>query len=275
MQQIRQNSRTDCLNRVNPSAEKQAIAASFGKAAKQYDASAAFQRRVGHRLLEQLPVLAHTSHWLDVGCGTGYFTRQLQGQHYQTTAVDLSFQMLEQAQARCQGQGDFQHADAEALPFADNTFDAAFSSLALQWCRDLRVPLKELKRVVKPGGVIGFTTLAEGSLFELQQSWQAVDQALHVNQYAGESALVQAVESAGFTDYQLVVEPVVMHYESAFALMKDLKGIGATHLSQHRRQGLFGRTALNLIEQAYASFRDHTGQLPATYQVCFGVLNND
>ncbi|GAB6260237.1 malonyl-ACP O-methyltransferase BioC [Photobacterium sp. R1] len=275
MQQIRQNSRVEPLNPVNPSAEKQAIAASFGKAARQYDQSAAFQRLVGHRLLEQLPVFAHASHWLDVGCGTGYFTRQLQALQYQTTAVDLSSQMLEQAQARCQGQGEFRHADAEALPFADNTFDAAFSSLALQWCRDLTVPLQELKRVVKPGGVIGFTTLAEGSLSELQHSWQAVDQGLHVNQYESESVLIQAVERAGFTDFQLAVAPVVMHYDSAMALMKDLKGIGATHLSQHRRQGLFGRTTLNLIEQAYAKFRDHTGQLPATYQVCFGVLNND
>ncbi|WP_120510561.1 malonyl-ACP O-methyltransferase BioC [Photobacterium salinisoli] len=253
---------------------KQAIAARFGKAAKHYDQSAAFQRLVGHQLLKTLPCLPEGSHWLDVGCGTGYFTRQLQTRRYQTTAVDLSEPMLAQARVRCDGEGAFCVADAESLPFPDNYFDAAFSSLALQWCSDLAVPLRELQRVVKPGGVIGITTLAEGTLFELERAWQSVDTQLHVNQFDSVTQLSQAVADAGLNAAEISVEPVVMHYQRALDLMKDLKGIGATHLSEQRRQGMFGRTALNRIENAYARFRDSTGQLPATYQVCFGVFTN-
>ncbi|MDO6705617.1 malonyl-ACP O-methyltransferase BioC [Photobacterium sp. 1_MG-2023] len=274
MQPIKSMNQTDSVFWKVQSAEKQAIAASFGKAASGYDQSAAFQRRVGHLLLDRRPDVIAGTHWLDVGCGTGYFTQQLQQLNCRTTAVDLSLSMLEQAQLRCQHQGVFQLADAEALPFEDQRFDAAFSSLALQWCRDLSVPLKELRRVVKPGGWIGFTTLAADSLFELQRAWQAVDQHLHVNKFDSQSALLSAVKAAGFTQFDLSVESVVMHYPSAMALMKDLKGIGATHLSQQRRQGLFGRNTLKRIEDAYASFRDDAGQLPATYQVCFGVLKN-
>lgn len=254
--------------------DKQAIAASFGKAAKHYDQSAAFQRQVGHQLLETLPCLPQGSHWLDTGCGTGYFTRQLQAMDYQTTAIDLSEPMLAQAKARCNGTGVFCVADAESLPFPDNHFDAAFSSLALQWCSDLAVPLRELQRVVKPGGVIGITTLAEGTLFELERAWQSVDTQRHVNQFDSVTRLSQAVADAGLNAAELSVKPVIMHYESALGLMKDLKGIGATHLSEQRRQGMFGRTTLNRIENAYARFRDSTGQLPATYQVCFGVFTN-
>ncbi|UIP29075.1 MULTISPECIES: malonyl-ACP O-methyltransferase BioC [Photobacterium] len=274
MQEISPTVAARLQNKHVTGTDKQAIAASFGKAAKHYDQSAAFQRQVGHQLLDTLPSLPQGSHWLDVGCGTGYFTRQLQAMRYRTTAVDLSELMLAQAKARCDGTGTFCVADAESLPFPDNHFDAAFSSLALQWCSDLAVPLRELQRVVKPGGVIGMTTLAEGSLFELERAWQSVDTQLHVNQFDSVTQLSQAVADAGLNAAELSVQPVVMHYARALDLMKDLKGIGATHLSEPRRQGLFSRTALNLIEQSYARFRDSTGQLPATYQVGFGVFTN-
>lgn len=65
------------------------------------------------------------------------------------------------------------------------------------------------------------------------------------------------------------------HYQSAVGLMKDLKGIGATHLQQKRQHALFGRQTLNALEQAYDVYRDENNLLPATYQVCFGVLIND
>ena len=57
-------------------------------------------------------------------------------------------------------------------------------------------------------------------------------------------------------------------------LMKDLKGIGATHLQQQRQSGLLGRQTFIELERAYDEFRLDNGLLPATYQVCFGVLKN-
>ena len=57
--------------------------------------------------------------------------------------------------------------------------------------------------------------------------------------------------------------------------MKDLKGIGATHLQQKRKNVLLGRQTLNALEHAYDAYRDESNLLPATYQVCFGVLIND
>lgn len=53
--------------------DKEAIASSFGKAADTYDKHAAFQRDVGHRLLEKLPSDLTNKRVLDLGCGTGYF----------------------------------------------------------------------------------------------------------------------------------------------------------------------------------------------------------
>ena len=256
--------------------DKQAIAEAFGRAARHYDKAAAFQRRVGHLLLDQLPALIPAgSRALDLGCGTGYFSEQLQLRGYRVCAADLSVQMLDQAQIRCGDKVSYLEADAENLPLDDNQFDVAFSSLALQWCEDLSVPLRELRRVVKPGGLILFSTLADGSLSELSSSWQRVDQYQHVNNFLSQNAIKLALAQAGGVNHNLEFTPITMHYKTAVELMKDLKGIGATHLQQARKAGLAGRKTIQALESAYDEFRTEDGQLPATYQVCFGVINND
>ncbi|OAN18796.1 malonyl-[acyl-carrier protein] O-methyltransferase BioC [Photobacterium jeanii] len=257
-------------------ADKAAIAAAFGRAAKRYDQSAEFQRIVGHRLMEKLPPMVSVgTRLLDLGCGTGYFSEQLAAKGYQVCAADLSEQMLAQAAQRCGDKVSYQQADAEALPFADNSFDVAFSTLALQWCQDLSVPLAELRRVVKPGGYVLFTTLVENSLKELSYAWQQVDQYQHVNQFLSQKTVKLALAQAGGQIHTLEFPPIIMKYQTAVELMKDLKGIGATHLHNERKAGLASRQTLQALERAYDEFRDEKGQLPATYQVCFGVIIND
>ena len=258
--------------------DKQAVASAFGKAAKNYDNAAAFQRKVGHLLLEELPHLhAVGSHKkaIDIGCGTGYFSAELVKLGFNVTAADLSSEMLVQAKQRCNSDCDYLLADAENLPLADNSYDIAFSSLALQWCDDLAVPLKELKRIVRPGGMIFFTTLVDGSLYELKDAWAQVDQHQHVNDFKTENEIKDALAQTGTQVDKLVFSPIVVHYPSALGLMKDLKGIGATHLQQKRKNVLLGRQTLSALEHAYDAHRDESHLLPATYQVCFGVLIND
>ncbi|KHT62702.1 biotin synthase [Photobacterium gaetbulicola] len=256
--------------------DKQAIADAFGKAAKHYDQSAAFQRQVGHHLLAKLPSFnVAGSQVLDLGCGTGYFSQQLQKRGMQVCATDLSSKMLEQARLRCGGLVRYVEGDAECLPMPDNLFDFAFTSLALQWCDDLSVPLRELRRVVKPGGQIVFSTLVQGSLYELSHAWKQVDQYQHVNQFLSQKAIKLALAQAGCTEVDLEFQPITMYYRSAVDLMKDLKGIGATHIHQGRKAGLAGRKTFKALESAYDEFRHEDNQLPATYQVCFGVIIND
>ncbi|MDD1783683.1 malonyl-ACP O-methyltransferase BioC [Enterovibrio sp. ZSDZ35] len=254
--------------------EKAAIKAAFGRAAATYDKSAAFQRRVGNDLLKR------EADWtgktvLDLGCGTGYFSEKLRDLGAHVVALDLSEQMLEQARQRCGDSVRYVSGDAENLPFDDNHFDAAFSSLALQWCQDLSVPLRELKRVVKPSGKILFSTLINGSLHELKQAWQDVDLHQHVNEFLTLNQVNLALAQAGCQNYTLECKPLVERYPSAMALMRDLKGIGATHLSEGRNAGLSGRARFTALENAYRKFQNEDGSVPATYQVGFGAIHND
>ncbi len=69
-------------------------------------------------------------------------------------------------------------ADAESLPFEDASFDYVFSSLALQWCIDLSYPLREIRRILTANGKGCFSTLVDGSLRELRDSWAKLT---HIN----------------------------------------------------------------------------------------------
>lgn len=278
MSNIMDKSNTAIQTELAVSMDKQAVASAFGKAAKHYDKAAAFQRHVGHLLLDKLPHLHavdNPKEVIDVGCGTGYFSAELFKLGFKVTAADLSAEMLSQAKQRCGDDCRYLHADAENLPVADNCYDLAFSSLALQWCDDLSVPLNELKRVVRPGGMIFFTTLVDGSLVELKKAWAQIDHYQHVNEFKAENEIKVALAQTGLQIDKLIFSPIVTHYQSAVGLMKDLKGIGATHLQHKRQNVLFGRQTLNALEQAYGVYRDENNLLPATYQVCFGVLIND
>ncbi len=254
------------------SRDKIAIANAFSKAACSYDKHAAFQRDVGHRLIEQLPSDLSGLRILDLGCGTGYFSFQLKQLGAAVVCADLSSAMLEQARRRCGDDGmSYVLADAEQLPFDEGEFDIVFSSLALQWCDDLSVPIREMRRVLNNQGTAYFSTLVDGSLTELKQSWRKIDSHQHVNDFIHFNQVKIALAQAQSRKHHLHLAEVTVWYDSAFDLMRDLKGIGANHIST-RTHGLTGRKALIQVEQAYEQFRSQQGSLPATYQVCLGVI---
>ncbi|MDF2152499.1 malonyl-ACP O-methyltransferase BioC [Vibrio sp. CAU 1672] len=253
--------------------DKAAIASSFGKAAQSYDQHAAFQRDVGERLLARLPQDLSGNTILDLGCGTGYCSAALRARGAQVVCGDISQAMLDKAQERCGTTGMlYRIADAEKLPFADNSFDYVFSNLALQWCADLSVALNEMRRVVKPGGRVLFTTLLDGSLAELRRAWGKIDAYQHVNNFITHNQVKIALAQARCHGHQLDLNTITVWYESAFKVMRDLKGIGANHVSG-RSQGLTSRRVLLQVEREYQTFKNNQGLLPASYQVCFGVIH--
>lgn len=265
--------RMSACERYSELTDKSAIAQAFGKAASRYDQHAAFQRDVGKRLLEKMPSRLDGMRVLDLGCGTGYFSAILRERGAQVVCADLSYAMLAQAQQRCGDEGiSYQLADAEQLPFAAACFDMVFSSLALQWCEDFAQPLREIRRVLKPQGQAFISTLLDGSLFELEQAWRSVDHHRHINQFISINQVKIALAQAECALHHLDLVPITVWYETAFSLMRDLKGIGANHVNG-RSSGLISRRMLEKVELAYQQFSSQQGLVPATYQVCLGVLH--
>ncbi|WP_181691503.1 methyltransferase domain-containing protein [Natronomonas sp. LN261] len=93
---------------------------------------------------------------LDVGCGTGFATEGLLAHTEEVWGLDQSAHQLEKAFEKF-GKRDrvkFHRGDAERLPFADDSFDAYWSSGSIEYWPDPVAALREARRVTKPGGSV-------------------------------------------------------------------------------------------------------------------------
>ncbi|WP_108099213.1 malonyl-ACP O-methyltransferase BioC [Pseudomonas sp. GV071] len=255
--------------------DKRQVAASFSRAAASYDSVAELQRAVGSRLLEQVPASVVAADWLDIGCGTGYFTRAL-GERFAAAsgmALDIAEGMLQHARP-LGGATHFIAGDAERLPLRDASRDLLFSSLAVQWCGDFAAVLSEAQRVLRPGGVLAFSSLCVGTLQELRDSWQAVDGHVHVNRFRQFTDYQQLCAASGLQVLNLQVQPHALYYPDVRSLTHELKALGAHNLNPGRPGGLTGRARILALIDAYERFRQPQG-LPATYQVLYAVLQKE
>lgn len=252
--------------------DKRQVAASFSRAATSYDAVAELQRHVGTQLLARLPVSLQPHRWLDLGSGTGYFTRALGERYGQGTglAVDIAEGMLRHARPQG-GASHFIAGDAEALPLQAASVDLLFSSLALQWCADFPRVLSEAQRVLRPGGALAFSSLCVGTLQELRDSWQAVDGFVHVNRFRRFEDYQQCCAASGMQVLSLQRQAQTLHFPDLRSLTTSLKDLGAHNLNPGRPGGLAGRARIRALLEAYERWRQPAG-LPATYQVVYGVL---
>lgn len=252
--------------------DKRQVAASFSRAAASYDSVAELQRAVGGELLARLPADCQPQRWVDLGSGTGHFSRALAARFPQAsgTALDIAEGMLRHARP-LGGASRYVCGDAEHLPLASASQQLIFSSLALQWCADFAAVLAEARRVLAPDGVFAFSSLCVGTLQELRDSWEAVDGFVHVNrfrQFADYQALCAA---SGLELLTLTTERRVLHYADLRQLTHELKALGAHNLNPGRPGGLTGRARVLALLEAYEHFRDAQG-LPASWQVVYGVL---
>jgi malonyl-CoA O-methyltransferase len=251
--------------------DRRAVARAFHRASGGYDAAAELQQRVRAELLGRLEELQVTPQAvLDLGAGTGQGARALKRRYPGATvvAVDIATGMLEQARAQSRWLRRFERvrADAYALPFAAGAFDLVFSNLMLQWCDDLDAVFAEIARVLKPGGLLSFSTFGPGTLAELREAWAAGDAANHVNHFFDAHALGSALMQARLAEPGLDVDRIVVGYPVVLSLMRELKAIGAHNVTRGRARGLTGRRRFAAMTRAYESLR-REGRLPATWEV--------
>lgn len=255
---------------------KQQLAAAFSRAANSYDQVAHLQQAVGNRLLglgnSSLNPNFEVNNWLDLGCGTGYFCQELANQWPVAKGIglDLAEGMLRVSQAR-KLKVSYLCADAEQLPLAKASQDLVFSSLALQWCGNFSAVLAEVTRILKPGGVLLFTSVAEGSLVELNLSWQAVDTARHVNQFRSFSQYQSLINACDLQVINLHCHKHLYFYNQVSELTNELKQLGADSIQTGRAAGLISRQGYQRLLAGYESFRQPQG-LPASWQIVYGIL---
>ena len=250
---------------------KDQVAKSFSDAADDYDQYARIQHKLAHELLSLCPQ-QDKAEILDLGCGTGYCLPQLNKLYPNAnlTGGDLAPGMLQHAKQHFPNY-EYQISDAEDLPFEDKQFDLIFSSLAVQWCDDFSLVLKNAYRCLKPGGHLVLSNLANGTLCEMKEAWQQVDKNQHVNEFASWQELNEAVNASDFKTIKIDQTVHKDYHQNIRSLTDSLKRIGAHNITQGRAKGLTSRATIKHFKQAIEAFRDEQG-LPASYQVFSCVL---
>jgi malonyl-CoA O-methyltransferase len=251
------------------------VARSFSAASRSYDDAAQLQQQVREELLSRLTLLRDPPRAvLDLGAGTGLGAAALKRAfpRAQVTAVDFSAAMLQQARRHSRFWRPIRciEADARSLPLESASVDLVFSNLMLQWVQPLDDALQEIRRVLKPGGLLLASSFGPLTLQELRGAWAAADDGVHVNEFIDMHDFGSALQRAGFSEPVLDVDRLLRHYADAAALMRGIKAIGAHNVHAQRRRGLTGRAALQRMNAAYEKLRAAQG-LPATWQVVYAV----
>ena len=165
-------------------------------------------------------------------------------------------------------------ADEEVLPFADNSLDLVVSALALQFVNDLPGTLIQIRRALKPDGLLLAALIGGDSLTELRSAFAAAESEIEggvsprVAPFADIRELGSLLQRAGFALPVIDSERVVVRYDSALALMRDLRRMGATNVLHERRRTPLKRSTLERITAIYADrFSDSDGRVRATFEI--------
>jgi len=165
-------------------------------------------------------------------------------------------------------------SDSETLPLEPESVDLAVSALAFQFVNDLPGVLAQIRRALRPDGLLLAAMLGGDTLTELRQSFAAAEAELEagmsprVAPFADLRDVGSLLQRAGFALPVTDVDRVVVRYDSAFALMHDLRRMGATNIMVERRRTPTRRATLLRMAQIYGErFADSDGRIRVTFDV--------
>jgi SAM-dependent methyltransferase len=165
-------------------------------------------------------------------------------------------------------------ADEEALPFADGSLDLVVSALALQFVNDLPGTLIQIRRALKPDGLLLAALIGGDSLTELRSAFAAAESEVEggisprVAPFADIRELGGLLQRAGFALPVIDSERLTVRYNSALALMRDLRRMGATNILHERRRRPLKRATFARMAEIYIErFSDADGRIRATFEI--------
>ena len=225
--------------------------------------------------LARLAAIRPGTRVLDVGGGFGGPARTLAvefGCH--VTGIDLTDSYVRAAKVLTARMGldarvTHQVGDALALPFPDGAFDLVWSNLALVWVEDPPAALRELHRVLAPGGLLMFSSYGPDTLRELRSAFSAASPARRVHSFADMHDVGDALVACGFALPVMDVETITLTYSRVEDLVRDLRVSGQTCAAADRSRALTGRGTWQRMLAAYENERKN-GRLRATIEIVYG-----
>jgi SAM-dependent methyltransferase len=162
----------------------------------------------------------------------------------------------------------------ETLPFPPASLDLVVSLLALQFVNDLPGVFAQIRRALRPDGLFLAAMTGGDTLSELRQCFAAAEAEVeggispHVAPAADLRDIGALLQRAGFALPVTDIDRLVVRYDNAFALMADLRRMGAGNVLLERRRTPLRRATLIRMAQLYTErFADPDGRIRATFEV--------
>ncbi len=247
-----------------------AVRAGFQRASWRFEQADAVHAEARRRLLERLDWVKLTPALVvDLGSalGAGAVALARRYPEARVLAVDRSLGMLRRTSPR--------HSlwpvtgDALRLPLPDACVDLLFANLLLPWVSDLQGLFSEWARVLRPGGVVTFSSLGPDTLHELAQAWAAVDQGPHVHGFFDMHDLGDSLLRSGLAEPVLDVDHLTVTYKSVAHLARELKACGGQNATVGRRRTLTGRHRWQAMVAQYP-LTGEPNPVHATVELVFG-----
>jgi SAM-dependent methyltransferase len=165
-------------------------------------------------------------------------------------------------------------ADEETLPFRDASLDLLVSALSLQFVNDLPGTLIQIRRALKPDGLLLAALAGGDTLLELRQSFATAEAEIEdgisprIIPFVDVREAGALLQRAGFALPVTDIDRITVRYESPIALMHDLRSMGTTNPMAERSRRPLKRATLKRMMEIYAErFADPDNRIRATFEI--------
>ncbi|MBT5187140.1 MAG: methyltransferase domain-containing protein [Kordiimonadaceae bacterium] len=193
--------------------------------------------------------------------------------HFENVFVinqDLSYKMVSRYE------GLKIQADEELFPFQNQSLELILSCLNLHWVNDLPGALAQLLHGLKPDGLFLGALFGGETLTELRQSMLKADMdhrggiSPHISPFVDVRDAGSLMQRAGFTLPVVSTERITVTYSDAFALMKELKGMGENNALMKGYKALSSpKLMMKVAENYHLSFANEQGRIPVTFDIIY------
>lgn len=246
------------------------------------------RREIAGRMHERLELVkVAPKRVIDAGCGTGADLALLQKDYpaAHILGVDAALAMLGAARTPASSLRslnqmlsrllpakagvDLLCADFANMPLGPNSVDLVWSNLALHWHPQPDRVFAEWRRVLRQDGLLMFSNFGPDTFRELRTAFAALDEAPHVLPFVDMHDFGDQLVEAGFSTPVMDMEVITVTYDTAEALLADVRALGGNPLDT-RRRGLIGRDGWERVRAALERQRRADGKLGLTFEVIYG-----
>lgn len=237
------------------------------RAVRRFGEADYLHRMIADELIERLDLVKRGfRRALDLGCASGYLTKRLRERGLDVTAADTGF-------AFACGAGGVQ-CDEDRLPFADGSFDLIASLGALDAVNDLPGALFLIRRALAPDGLFLGAFAGAGSLPRLRSAMLAADAAEggaspHIHPQIDVRAAGDLLARAGFALPVADGHGFDVRFPSLFALVSDLRAMGATNVLAGRSRRPLRRAGVVAAASDFAAHADSDGKTAERFEIVY------